>query len=66
MAVVVTAALYLLTLGSGALVRPELTKRFLGGFATTPRMAFWPSNPGLRLDPRRDLPCVGARSLATT
>jgi len=39
-AVVVTAALYLLTLGSGALIRPEATKRFLGGFATSPRTHF--------------------------
>jgi len=39
-AVVVTAALYLLTLGGGALIRPEITKRFLGGFATTPRRHF--------------------------
>ena len=39
-AVVVTAALYLLALGSGALIRPELTKRFLGGFATTRRIHF--------------------------
>lgn len=39
-AVVVTAALYLLALGSAALIRPERTKRFLGGFATTPRIHF--------------------------
>ena len=40
LAVVVTAALYLLTLGCGALLRPETTKRFLGGFATTARIHF--------------------------
>lgn len=40
LAVVVTAALYLLTLGGGALLRPETTRRFLGGFATTARMHF--------------------------
>jgi hypothetical protein len=39
-AVVLAAALYLLTLGGGALIRPESTKRFLGGFATTPRIHF--------------------------
>jgi hypothetical protein len=39
-AVVVTAALYLLALGGGALIRPESAKRFLEGFATTPRMHF--------------------------
>ncbi len=39
-AVVVTAALYLLTLGSGALIRPETAKRFLGGFATSQRTHF--------------------------
>ena len=39
-AVVVAAAVYLLALGGGALLRPEATKRFLGGFATTPRIHF--------------------------
>lgn len=39
-AAVVAAALYLLTLGAGALIRPESAKRFLGGFATTPRAHF--------------------------
>lgn len=37
-AVVVTAALYLITLGGGALVRPGIARRFLGGFATTLRL----------------------------
>lgn len=40
LAVVVTAALYLLALGGGALLRPETAKRFLGGFATTARIHF--------------------------
>jgi hypothetical protein len=39
-AIVVASALYLLTLGCGALIRPEIAKRFLGGFATTPRLHF--------------------------
>lgn len=40
LAIVVTAALYLLALGGSALVRPELARRFLGGFATTRRLHF--------------------------
>jgi hypothetical protein len=35
LAIVLAAAIYLLALGGGALVRPTLAKRFLGGFATT-------------------------------
>lgn len=38
--IVVAAALYLLTLGAGALIRPESAKRFLGGFATSRRTHF--------------------------
>lgn len=34
------AALYLLALGAGAMVRPAIAKRFLGGFARTPRAHF--------------------------
>jgi hypothetical protein len=34
-AVVFAAGIYLLALGTGALVRPESAKRFLGGHATT-------------------------------
>jgi hypothetical protein len=36
--IVLAAAIYLLVLGGGALVRPEIAKRFLGGFATTLRL----------------------------
>lgn len=39
-AVVVCAALYLLALGGTALVRPGTARRFLGGFATTPRLHY--------------------------
>lgn len=38
--VVLAAGTYLLALGIGALVRPELAKRFLGGHATTPYLHF--------------------------
>jgi len=38
--VVLAAALYLMALGGGALVRPERTKRFLGGFAGSARIHF--------------------------
>jgi len=38
--VVLVAALYLIALGGGALVRPERTKRFLGGFAGSARIHF--------------------------
>ncbi len=37
---VVAAALYLLALGIGALIRPEIAKQFLGSFATSPRAHF--------------------------
>ncbi|MBL0180505.1 MAG: hypothetical protein IPP98_15540 [Gemmatimonadetes bacterium] len=37
---VVLFALYLLTLGGGAIIYPETTKRFLGGFATSQRTHF--------------------------
>ena len=40
LAVVGGTSLYLLALGSGALVRPETAKRFLGGFARTRRAHF--------------------------
>lgn len=40
LAIVVTAALYLLALGGSALTRPEVARRFLGGFATTRRLHF--------------------------
>jgi hypothetical protein len=40
LAIVVTAALYLVVLGGSALVRPESARRFLGGFATTRRLHF--------------------------
>lgn len=38
--VVAGAAIYLLALGGGALIRPEIARRFLGGFASTPRVHF--------------------------
>ncbi|MCA0374667.1 MAG: hypothetical protein LCH84_03290 [Gemmatimonadetes bacterium] len=38
--VIVGAALYLLALGVSALTRPEIARRFLGGFATTRRLHF--------------------------
>ncbi len=38
--IVATAALYLIALGGAALVRPAVAQRFLGGFATTPRVHF--------------------------
>lgn len=37
-AVVFSAGIYLLALGIGSLVRPEIAKRFLGGHATTLRL----------------------------
>lgn len=40
LAVVVMASAYLLALGGGALLRPESAKRFLSGFASTPRAHF--------------------------
>ena len=40
LAIVVATALYLLALGGSALVRPEVARRFLGGFATTRRLHF--------------------------
>jgi hypothetical protein len=38
--VVLAATVYLLALGGGALVRPERTKRFLGGLAGSARIHF--------------------------
>lgn len=38
--IVAAAALYLITLGGGALVRPERTKQFLEGFAGSARLHF--------------------------
>lgn len=38
--IVLIAALYLIALGGSALTRPELARRFLGGFATTRRLHF--------------------------
>lgn len=38
--IVVIAALYLFALGGSALIRPDIARRFLGGFATTPRLHF--------------------------
>lgn len=46
-AVVVIAALYLLTLGGSALLRPEYARRFLGAHATTRRLHF--TEMGLRI-----------------
>lgn len=40
LAVVVGATAYLLALGGGAFLRPESARRFLGGFASTPRAHF--------------------------
>lgn len=40
LAVVVAAAIYLVALGGGALVRPQVARRFLGGFATTQHLHF--------------------------
>lgn len=40
LAAVVGASAYLLVLGGGALLRPEIARRFLGGFASTPRAHF--------------------------
>lgn len=37
---VLTAALYMLFLGVGAIVSPDHTKRFLGTFASSPRVHF--------------------------
>lgn len=38
--VVLVAALYLIALGGGALLRPERAKHFLGGFAKSARIHF--------------------------
>lgn len=40
LAIVVTAALYLLVLGGSALLRPEYARRFLGAHATTRTLHF--------------------------
>ncbi|MCC7001828.1 MAG: hypothetical protein IT357_06710 [Gemmatimonadaceae bacterium] len=40
LAIVVTAALYLLALGGSALVRPAVARRFLSGHATTQPLHF--------------------------
>lgn len=40
LAVVAGTSVYLLALGGGALLRPETARRFLGGFARTPRAHF--------------------------
>lgn len=37
---ILAAAGYLILLGGSALLRPKLAERFLGGFATTPRLHF--------------------------
>jgi hypothetical protein len=47
LAIVLTAALYLLALGGTALVRPESARRFLGGHATTRTLHF--TELGLRI-----------------
>lgn len=46
-AILTLAALYLLVLGAAALRRPDLARRFLGGFAATQRVHFM--ELGLRL-----------------